>query len=62
MVDDPRSIGSKSIWMLDPGNKKEKGYFAYESGSENDVWIKKADGSPFIGMFHQLKWAFPSSK
>ena len=54
MVDDLHAIGCKSIWMLDPGIKKEKGYFVYESGSENDVWIKKADGSPFIGMFHWL--------
>ncbi|XP_051181003.1 uncharacterized protein [Lolium perenne] len=59
MVDDLRSIGCKSIWMLDPGIKKEKGYFAYESGSENDVWIKKADGSPFIGEVWPGDCVFP---
>jgi alpha-glucosidase len=51
MVDDLHSIGCKSIWMLDPGIKKEDGYFVYESGSKNDVWIKKEDHSPFIGTF-----------
>jgi hypothetical protein len=37
--------------MLDPGIKQEKGYFAYDSGSENDVWVQKADGTPFVGKF-----------
>lgn len=59
MVDDLHSIGCKSIWMLDPGIKKEKGYFVYESGSENDVWIKKADGSPFIGEVWPGDCVFP---
>jgi hypothetical protein len=51
MVEDLHSIGCKAIWMLDPGIKEEEGYFVYESGSKNDVWIQKADGSPFVGMF-----------
>ncbi|KAF7093983.1 hypothetical protein CFC21_096348 [Triticum aestivum] len=59
MVDDLHSIGCKSIWMLDPGIKEEKGYFVYESGSENDVWIKKADGSPFIGEVWPGDCVFP---
>lgn len=37
--------------MLDPGIKQEKGYFVYDSGSENDVWVQKADGTPFVGNF-----------
>ncbi|VAH18662.1 unnamed protein product [Triticum turgidum subsp. durum] len=59
MADDLHSIGCKSIWMLDPGIKKEKGYFVYESGSETDVWIKKADGSPFIGEVWPGDCVFP---
>ncbi|CAJ2646990.1 unnamed protein product [Trifolium pratense] len=53
---DPKSLaeglhysGFKGIWMLDPGIKQEKGYFVYDSGSENDVWVQKADGTPFVG-------------
>ncbi|WJX61497.1 alpha-glucosidase [Trifolium repens] len=53
---DPKSLtedlhysGFKGIWMLDPGIKQEKGYFAYDSGSENDVWVQKADRTPFVG-------------
>jgi hypothetical protein len=55
---DPKSLtedlhysGFKGIWMLDPGIKQEKGYFAYDSGSENDVWVQKADRTPFVGNF-----------
>jgi hypothetical protein len=55
---DPKSLaeglhysGFKGIWMLDPGIKQEKGYFVYDSGSENDVWVQKADGTPFVGKF-----------
>ncbi|VAH06888.1 unnamed protein product [Triticum turgidum subsp. durum] len=59
MADDLHSIGCKSIWMLDPGIKKEKGYFVYDSGSETDVWIKKADGSPFIGEVWPGDCVFP---
>ncbi|KAM0903800.1 hypothetical protein ACQ4PT_018437 [Festuca glaucescens] len=59
MVDDLHSIGCKSIWMLDPGIKKEDGYFVYESGSKNDVWIKKEDHSPFIGEVWPGDCVFP---
>lgn len=49
LVKDLHDNGFKAIWMLDPGIKHEEGYFVYESGSKNDVWIQKADGSPFLG-------------
>lgn len=49
MVNELHAIGFKAVWMLDPGIKNEKGYFAYDSGSEHDVWILKEDGKPFVG-------------
>lgn len=36
--------------MLDPGIKYEKGYFVYDSGSEQDIWTQTADGKPFVGI------------
>lgn len=55
---DPKSLakdlnlnGFKAIWMLDPGIKHEDGYFVYDSGSKVGVWIEKADGTPFVGIF-----------
>ncbi|KAF4378533.1 hypothetical protein F8388_022354 [Cannabis sativa] len=50
LVKDIHDNGFKAIWMLDPGIKQEDGYSVYESGSKDDVWIKKQDGSPFIGL------------
>ncbi|KAI3859641.1 hypothetical protein MKX03_031155 [Papaver bracteatum] len=49
LVNDLHNNGFKAIWMLDPGIKHEEGYFAYDSGSVNDVWVQKADGQPFVG-------------
>lgn len=39
--------------MLDPGIKQEEGFDVYDSGSKNNVWVKGADGEPFIGI-HSL--------
>lgn len=45
--------------MLDPGIKQEEGYFVYDSGSKDDVWVKQADGKkPFIGIFTLVLWFF----
>ena len=41
--------GFKSIWMIDPGVKKEEGYFVYDSGTAKDVWVKDAAGNDFVG-------------
>ncbi|KAL5550807.1 hypothetical protein UlMin_000983 [Ulmus minor] len=49
LVKDLHHNGFRAIWMLDPGIKRENGYFIYDSGSKEDVWIQKSDGTPFIG-------------
>ncbi|XP_052296714.1 uncharacterized protein LOC102609079 isoform X3 [Citrus sinensis] len=63
---DPKSLatdlhlnGFKAIWMLDPGIKHEDGYFVYDSGSKIDVWVQKADGTPFIGEVWPGPCVFP---
>ncbi|KAK4747953.1 hypothetical protein SAY87_014539 [Trapa incisa] len=59
LVESLHEIGFKAIWMLDPGIKHEDGYFIYESGTKYDVWIQKADGSPFIGEVWPGPCVFP---
>ncbi|KAJ4930487.1 hypothetical protein NE237_008305 [Protea cynaroides] len=59
MVNDLHRNGFKAIWMLDPGIKYEKGYFVYDSGSEEDHWILKADGAPFTGEVWPGPCVFP---
>jgi len=54
LSDELHSKGFKGIWMLDPGLKVEKGYPAYESGCEEDVWIQTPDGKPYVGMYDIL--------
>ncbi|KAL0327711.1 UNVERIFIED_CONTAM: Alpha-glucosidase 2 [Sesamum angustifolium] len=49
LADDLHQHGFKAIWMLDPGIKKEEGYFVYDSGSKSDIWIQTAEGKPFVG-------------
>uniref|UniRef100_A0A803L6D3 Uncharacterized protein n=1 Tax=Chenopodium quinoa TaxID=63459 RepID=A0A803L6D3_CHEQI len=59
LVNDLHLNGFKAIWMLDPGIKHEKGYFVYDSGTKNDVWIKTADGKPFLGEVWPGPCVFP---
>lgn len=51
--------GFKSIWMIDPGVKKEKGYFVYDSGTEKDVWVKTRDGENYVGRVWPGDCVFP---
>ncbi|KAK7407036.1 hypothetical protein VNO78_08676 [Psophocarpus tetragonolobus] len=59
LVNDLHYSGFKAIWMLDPGIKHEEGYFVYDSGSKNDVWVQKADGTPYVGEVWPGPCVFP---
>jgi len=65
-IPDPKSVndylhlkGFKSIWMIDPGVKAEKGYFVYDSGSKGNHWVQNKDGNEFNGSVWPGKCAFP---
>ncbi len=49
----------KSIWMIDPGVKKEAGYFVYDSGTENDIWVQDSDGDVYTGEVWPGECVFP---
>ena len=49
----------KSIWMIDPGVKKDPGYAVYDSGQARDVWVKNADGQPYVGKVWPGACQFP---
>ena len=51
--------GFKSIWMIDPGVKAEKGYFVYEEGSKGNHWVQDADHKEFNGKVWPGTCAFP---
>ncbi len=39
----------KTVYMIDPGVKVEKGYFVDDQGTAGDYWVKTRDGKPFEG-------------
>lgn len=51
--------GFKSVWIIDPGVKAERGYSVYDSGSKNGVWVKSANGRAYKGMVWPGKCVFP---
>ena len=53
------SKGYKSIWMIDPGVKVEKGYTVYESGSQGNHWVLNNKGLPFHGKVWPGDCVFP---
>lgn len=54
-----KSKGFKGVWMIDPGVKVEKGYGIFDSGMEEDVWVKTKDGEDYQGQVWPGKCVFP---
>lgn len=53
------SINFKSVWMIDPGVKKENGYFVYEQGTTNDYWVHTKSNEVFTGNVWPGECVFP---
>jgi alpha-glucosidase len=51
--------GFKSIWMIDPGVKKEEGYWVYDQGVAGNHFIKDKNGVEFNGKVWPGQCAFP---
>ncbi len=49
----------KSIWMIDPGVKAEKGYSVYDSGTLGNHWVKTANGNNYTGNVWPGTCVFP---
>ena len=46
--------GQKWVPIVNPGIKVEPGYVPYDEGMANDVFLKAASGSPYLGQVRQL--------
>ena len=44
---DLEALGVRSVVIVDPGVKVDPGYFAYQSGTAEDVFCENPDGTPF---------------
>jgi len=63
---DPRGLnewlagqGFHNVWMIDPGIKREPGYFVYDQGTERDVWVKTSGGTTYAGEVWPGMCVFP---
>ncbi len=51
--------GFHSVWMLDPGIKRDPGYRQYESGTRDSVWVRTVDGRAYTGSVWPGPCVFP---
>ncbi|REG94758.1 TIM-barrel domain-containing protein [Flavobacterium aquicola] len=51
--------GFKAVYMIDPGVKVDKQYSVYNTGTKNDVWVKKNNGEEYHGKVWPGDCAFP---
>lgn len=49
----------KAVYMIDPGVKKETGYFVYDQGKAGNHWVQNPDGTEFNGQVWPPVVAFP---
>lgn len=57
--DDLHKKGFKAVYMIDPGVKVDNNYSIYQSGTANDVWVKKPNGEEYRGKVWPGDCAFP---
>ncbi|WP_256010386.1 TIM-barrel domain-containing protein [Desertivirga xinjiangensis] len=49
----------KSVYMIDPGVKKQAGYEVYDEGEERNYWIKNSRNQPYVGKVWPEQCVFP---
>ena len=49
----------KSVWMIDPGIKADKGFFVYDSGEKINAWVQTRNDSVFLGKVWPGDCVFP---
>jgi alpha-glucosidase len=59
LMADLRAMGFRTVAIIDPGIKNEPGYFAFDTGTAADVWVKKPDGEPYVGRVWPGDTVFP---
>lgn len=59
MISALKANGFRVVVIMDPGIKTQKGYFPYEEGLENDLFLKYPDGKIYEGQVWPGWCAFP---
>ncbi len=52
-------MGFRSVWIIDPGIRREPGYRIYDEGTAGDHWVLSADGTPYVGRVWPGPCVFP---
>jgi alpha-glucosidase len=53
------AAGFRSVWIVDPGVKRDPAYFVYQQGNAGDHWVKAAGGEDYIGRVWPGPCVFP---
>ena len=53
------TLNFKSVYMIDPGVKKEAGYFVFDEGTRGNHWVLDSAGQPYIGKVWPGDCLFP---
>ena len=48
LMDELAEIGFKPVVIIDPGTKKQEGYYMYDEGVENDYFAKTPEGDIYV--------------
>lgn len=57
--DELHQKGFHAVYMIDPGAKVDPDYHVYKSGTKEDIWVKRPDGTIYEGKVWPGYCAFP---
>lgn len=57
--DSLHAVGFRSIWIVDPGVKRDPGYSIFQQGNAGDHWVKAAGGEDYVGRVWPGPCVFP---
>jgi alpha-glucosidase len=53
------AAGFRSVWIVDPGVKRDPGYFVFQQGNAGDHWVKAASGEDYVDRVWPGPCVFP---
>ncbi|HEY3243027.1 MAG TPA: TIM-barrel domain-containing protein [Phycisphaerae bacterium] len=59
LITDLNIMGFHTVAIIDPGIKKNAGYFVYDAGTKLNAWLTKPDGQPYVGRVWPGPTVFP---
>lgn len=57
--DSLHALGFRSVWIVDPGVKRDPDYRVFQEGNAGDHWVKAANGGDYVGRVWPGPCVFP---